>query len=106
MKPIATGNWGCGAFGGDPQLKSLIQWLAASQAGCPAVYYYTFGDQRVMQVNTIENISLSDMLLSPPRNKGLSMVCLYSLTVPVPCSCLASLSICTIFRDFLQMYQP
>jgi len=22
---VATGNWGCGAFGGDPQLKALIQ---------------------------------------------------------------------------------
>nr|ABG37648.1 poly(ADP-ribose) glycohydrolase [Populus trichocarpa] len=28
---IATGNWGCGAFGGDPELKTMIQWLAASQ---------------------------------------------------------------------------
>lgn len=28
---IATGNWGCGAFGGDPEIKSMIQWLAASQ---------------------------------------------------------------------------
>jgi hypothetical protein len=29
-KKIATGNWGCGVFGGDPELKFLIQWLAAS----------------------------------------------------------------------------
>lgn len=28
--PIVTGNWGCGVFKGDPQLKFLIQWLAAS----------------------------------------------------------------------------
>lgn len=28
---IATGNWGCGAFGGDPGIKCMIQWLAASQ---------------------------------------------------------------------------
>lgn len=28
---IATGNWGCGAFGGDPEIKSMIQWLAASE---------------------------------------------------------------------------
>ena len=28
---IATGNWGCGAFGGDVELKSLLQWIAASQ---------------------------------------------------------------------------
>lgn len=31
MIGIATGNWGCGAFGGDPELKAIIQWLAASQ---------------------------------------------------------------------------
>ena len=28
---IVTGNWGCGAFGGDPEVKAIIQWLAASQ---------------------------------------------------------------------------
>lgn len=28
---VATGNWGCGAFGGDPELKAIVQWLAASQ---------------------------------------------------------------------------
>jgi poly(ADP-ribose) glycohydrolase len=27
-----TGKWGCGAFGGDPELKFVIQWLAASWA--------------------------------------------------------------------------
>ena len=31
-KDVATGKWGCGAFGGNPQLKFLIQWLAASKA--------------------------------------------------------------------------
>ncbi|KNA14853.1 hypothetical protein SOVF_103600 [Spinacia oleracea] len=29
---IVTGNWGCGVFGGDPEIKSIIQWVAASQA--------------------------------------------------------------------------
>ncbi|PWA51097.1 armadillo-type fold, Importin subunit beta-1 [Artemisia annua] len=28
---IVTGNWGCGAFEGDRELKALIQWLAASK---------------------------------------------------------------------------
>ena len=28
---VATGNWGCGVFGGDPEIKSILQWLAASQ---------------------------------------------------------------------------
>ena len=36
---LATGNWGCGAFRGDVQLKSLIQWIAATEAGCSEVLY-------------------------------------------------------------------
>lgn len=39
---VATGNWGCGAFGGDPEVKVVIQWLAASQAQRPFILYYTF----------------------------------------------------------------
>eukprot|EP00897_Mesotaenium_endlicherianum_P001263 jgi/Mesen1/1164/ME000124S00198 len=31
QRGVATGNWGCGAFGGDVELKSMLQWLAASQ---------------------------------------------------------------------------
>lgn len=44
--PVATGNWGCGVFGGDPALKAVIQWLAASAEG-RAVHYLSFGDGRV-----------------------------------------------------------
>ncbi|XVF86196.1 hypothetical protein PTKIN_Ptkin18bG0021000 [Pterospermum kingtungense] len=40
---IATGNWGCGAFGGDPEIKTIIQWLAASQALRPFISYHTLG---------------------------------------------------------------
>lgn len=40
---IATGNWGCGAFGGDPEIKCVVQWLAASQALRQFIHYYTFG---------------------------------------------------------------
>ncbi|KAJ6420379.1 hypothetical protein OIU84_027843 [Salix udensis] len=50
---IATGNWGCGAFGGDPELKSMIQWLAASQAGRPSVLYYTFGIKSLQNLNQV-----------------------------------------------------
>ncbi|CAD8056208.1 unnamed protein product [Paramecium primaurelia] len=31
---ISTGKWGCGIYGGDKQLKTLIQWISFSQA-CP-----------------------------------------------------------------------
>lgn len=32
---IYTGLWGCGAFGGNWQAKTIIQWCAASMAGVP-----------------------------------------------------------------------
>lgn len=43
---VATGNWGCGAFGGTPHLKSLIQLMACCQARRPMAYY-TFGDTQL-----------------------------------------------------------
>ncbi|KAJ3346180.1 hypothetical protein HDU83_003315 [Entophlyctis luteolus] len=42
--PVATGNWGCGAFNGNPELKALIQIMAASAARRDLVYF-TFGDK-------------------------------------------------------------
>ncbi|XP_076881005.1 poly(ADP-ribose) glycohydrolase 1-like [Bidens hawaiensis] len=50
---IATGNWGCGAFGGDPELKAMIQWLAASQALRPFVVYYTFGLEALQTLDKV-----------------------------------------------------
>lgn len=41
--PIATGSWGCGAFGGDKHLKTVIQLCAATLARRP-VHFFTFGD--------------------------------------------------------------
>lgn len=43
--PIATGNWGCGVFRGDPELKFLIQWLAASLSSRDLVYVLFERDQ-------------------------------------------------------------
>ena len=40
---VATGNWGCGAFGGDLRLKALLQLMAAAESKRP-VCYFTFGD--------------------------------------------------------------
>ncbi|NXO67089.1 PARG glycohydrolase, partial [Phainopepla nitens] len=48
LSAIATGNWGCGAFGGDSRLKALIQILAAAEAGRDIVYF-TFGDVELMR---------------------------------------------------------
>ncbi|XP_056386892.1 poly(ADP-ribose) glycohydrolase isoform X1 [Hyla sarda] len=47
ISAVATGNWGCGAFGGDNRLKALIQLLAAAETGRDVVYF-TFGDKELM----------------------------------------------------------
>ncbi|CAD8066393.1 unnamed protein product [Paramecium sonneborni] len=36
---ICTGKWGCGVFGGEWQLKALIQWVAASLGGCQQIVF-------------------------------------------------------------------
>ncbi|KPI96872.1 Poly(ADP-ribose) glycohydrolase [Papilio xuthus] len=43
---VATGNWGCGAFGGSAHLKSLLQLMACAQAQRPMAYY-TFRDNKL-----------------------------------------------------------
>ncbi|XP_062541533.1 poly(ADP-ribose) glycohydrolase-like [Armigeres subalbatus] len=43
---IATGNWGCGAFGGDANLKAMLQLMVCCVLSRPLVYY-TFGDNEL-----------------------------------------------------------
>lgn len=43
MCAVATGNWGCGVFKGDVQLKSLLQLIAATETGRDLAYF-TFGE--------------------------------------------------------------
>lgn len=54
LLPIATGNWGCGSrLKGDPQLKLVIQWLAASLAGVPKLIYFTAGNSKLSKLDTV-----------------------------------------------------
>ncbi|XP_030626933.1 poly(ADP-ribose) glycohydrolase [Chanos chanos] len=48
LSAVATGNWGCGAFGGDTRLKALLQLMAAAEARRD-VAYFTFGDAELMR---------------------------------------------------------
>eukprot|EP01062_Namystynia_karyoxenos_P023074 TRINITY_DN18879_c0_g3_i2.p1 TRINITY_DN18879_c0_g3~~TRINITY_DN18879_c0_g3_i2.p1 ORF type:complete len:481 (+),score=108.84 TRINITY_DN18879_c0_g3_i2:90-1532(+) len=36
---VATGNWGCGVFGGHHRLKALLQWMAASSRARKMLYF-------------------------------------------------------------------
>ncbi|CAH2068829.1 unnamed protein product, partial [Iphiclides podalirius] len=56
-RPVATGNWGCGRRQrGHPQLKLLLQWLAASVAGVPALIYYTCGNEKLFKLDTLVRV--------------------------------------------------
>ncbi|XP_038061857.1 poly(ADP-ribose) glycohydrolase-like [Patiria miniata] len=46
LPAVATGNWGCGAFGGDARLKGLLQMMVAAECQRDLAYF-TFGDQRL-----------------------------------------------------------
>ena len=41
-REVATGHWGCGAFGNNHDLMFLKQWLAASEAGAARMAYHDF----------------------------------------------------------------
>ncbi|CAK9253977.1 unnamed protein product [Sphagnum jensenii] len=57
---IATGNWGCGVFGGNLELKSLLQWLAASQAGRPYVLYFSFKNPQAKRLQEVADWILQE----------------------------------------------
>ena len=53
QKIISTGNWGCGAFGGNHELKFIQQWIAASFVPIKRLDYYTFDSSKMKKV--VEN---------------------------------------------------
>ncbi|XP_077115453.1 poly(ADP-ribose) glycohydrolase isoform X2 [Ranitomeya variabilis] len=65
LSAVATGNWGCGAFGGDSKLKALIQLLAAAETGRDVVYF-TFGDKALMH----EVYKMHDFLIENDKTVG------------------------------------
>ncbi|XP_055033059.2 poly(ADP-ribose) glycohydrolase isoform X1 [Misgurnus anguillicaudatus] len=48
LSAVATGNWGCGAFGGDTRLKAVLQMMAAAEARRDLIYF-TFGDAELLR---------------------------------------------------------
>ena len=57
--PIATGHWGCGAFFGHPQLKLIIQWLAASVVRRPLIFFPFDRPDFIQALEELINSSLS-----------------------------------------------
>jgi len=75
---FTIGNWGCGIFQGDAQLKLLIQLAAASEADVP-LRYFTFGNewQAKMFERSFPSLSFSFPLFHHP------MIMLYSFSSPI-----------------------
>jgi poly(ADP-ribose) glycohydrolase len=68
--PVATGNWGCGVFGGDRLLKALLQAVSASVARRSHLEYFTVGDEE-----------LSDQLkclFAQIAERGMSVGCVWA----------------------------
>lgn len=68
---VATGNWGAGAFGGDPQLKMLIQWIAATVAGRPGMVYCSFDDERMDRLRAVTEKMVADKVTARQLLDGL-----------------------------------
>ncbi|KAG0203754.1 hypothetical protein BGX28_004070 [Mortierella sp. GBA30] len=77
-RPIATGNWGCGAFGGHLQLKFVLQWIATSicRGFDPEskrlgedLLYYTFGMKQLADEieEFVKVIEAADKVMEPKR---------------------------------------
>jgi hypothetical protein len=43
---VYTGNWGCGAFGGNPVLMALLQFCAARIAGVDKLRFHPLSNKR------------------------------------------------------------
>lgn len=42
---VASGNWGCGAFGGESLLKALLQLMVCTVVNRPLVYFTFENDE-------------------------------------------------------------
>jgi len=75
LRPIATGNWGCGAFNGDLELKAVIQLMAA--AVCKrTLHYFTFENSVFANnLGTIHNLLANDAITVGELYDALRIFC-------------------------------
>ena len=65
---VATGHWGCGAFGGDPNIKCLLQVMAASMAEVKQLDFYCFNDEAceiIFAINMLKKSFATSLFFRP-----------------------------------------
>ena len=74
--PVNTGKWGCGVFGGDLHLKTLLQWVVASECGRNMIFYLS-GDRSMEDFGAIiqkfQDVSVGKLMqyiCTAAENKG------------------------------------
>lgn len=99
--PIATYNWGCSSRCGEPQLKLMIQWLAASVALLPHILYFTAENSELNKVNLINR----DINWVNPAfgSRGHFPLWLFSWTPSAGCFWIASGASANWYRPFLNI---
>ncbi|XP_024374113.1 poly(ADP-ribose) glycohydrolase 1 isoform X2 [Physcomitrium patens] len=89
---IATGNWGCGVFGGNLPLKCMLQWLAASQARRPYLLYFSFQNPDAQRLQEVADWILQEewvvgelwSLVSEYASNNIFRVSLFDWILPLP----------------------
>ena len=119
---IATGNWGAGAFGGNAELKMVIQWIACSLCNRPLMRYYTFKNKKV-SLNALhfleqlhcEKLNRSDPLKVLELMAALVYSCCFFCKIPVENDLVVSVCsdlntdasffdvFCSILQEFAQI---
>eukprot|EP01084_Bolivina_argentea_P134355 237009_1 len=67
---IHTGNWGCGAFGGNVELHAILQIIAAVSAGIDEMSYHAVNDKAMEQVFVGCDVLLNEIIPNCKDNKG------------------------------------
>ena len=73
---VASGMWGCGAFNGNPEVKALIQLLAASEAGVKELRYHTW---RVIHMSLANNLTILSNVIKMKEKSFFSVGMLWNI---------------------------
>lgn len=91
---LATGNWGCGVFGGNADLKALLQWIAASEGGIK-IRYFPFDEKNLG--NRLK--AISETFVAQKVTVGSLWAALLEISEEIRNRCIADIPLQKVMRD-------